>query len=66
MSFFKVDEVSSDILEAPNFVYGPNLDYILLAEEIDEYKQLDILPVDGWYWFDSREDAEAYFRADNG
>lgn len=61
MSFFKIDEVSNELLEAPNFVYGPNLDFVLLAEEVDEYKQLDVLPIDGWYWFDTVDEATHFF-----
>ena len=44
---------------APNFVFTPN--YALIKEDKDEYLLLDIFPMDGWYWFDSKEEAEAFF-----
>lgn len=34
-----------------------NLDYELYADKHTEYE----LPVDGWYWFDSKEEAEIFF-----
>jgi hypothetical protein len=52
MSFFKVD---GELLEAPNSVFSP--DYVLLTEHKDEY----ILPIDGWYWFDTIEEAQTFF-----
>ena len=43
--------------EPDNLYHGPNfvlaLDYQLYAENKDTYTY----PVDGWYWFDSREEA---------
>ncbi len=52
MSFFKVD---GDLLEAPNSVFGA--DYLLLADHKDDYT----LPVEGWYWFDSEDEARVFF-----
>ena len=49
MPFFKKEE--TDILQAPNFVMGP--DFELKAEEKDTYTY----PVDGWYWFDTLDEA---------
>lgn len=46
---------------APNYVYGPYLSYMLLEREKDEYLELGMLPYDGWYWFDSEEEAYAFF-----
>lgn len=49
--FYKRD---GDLLYAPNFVYGPN-NFELIREFKDSYQY----PRDGWWWFDSIEDAEA-------
>lgn len=49
MAFYKRD--GDEILEAPNFVSGPGFE--LLAENHSEYAY----PVDGWYWFDSADEA---------
>lgn len=46
--FYKLD---GQLLEAPNFVL--NKDYTLFKETKDQYTY----PVDGWYWFDSIEEA---------
>lgn len=51
--FYKYE--SNNILYGPNFVY--NEDYTLLREEA----QTIDFPVDGWYWFDTMEDAYAFF-----
>lgn len=51
--FYKYE---SEILSyGPNFVL--NLDYELRAESKDEYTY----PIDGWYWFNSLEDACLFF-----
>ena len=34
-----------------------NLDYELYADKHSEYE----LPTDGWYWFDSTEEARTFF-----
>lgn len=57
--FYKNED--GTVYYAPNYVYGPYLEYVLLAEEKDEYIELDVLPIDGWYWFDSAEEAYAFF-----
>lgn len=58
MSGFYKQE-GKNILHGPNFVFGPDL--TLIKEDIEEYLLLDIFPVDGWYWFDSTEEAYAFF-----
>lgn len=50
--FYKLD---GDLLYGPNFVL--NADYSLYKETYDQYTY----PVDGWYWFDSEEEAQVYF-----
>jgi hypothetical protein len=50
MAFYK--KISdSEMLEAPNFVHGPG--YSLTADVVGSLE----LPVDGWYWFNTKEDA---------
>lgn len=53
MSFFKLK--NNELLEGPNFVQGPN--FVLVKEEKDTYTY----PVEGWYWFDTIEEAQAFF-----
>lgn len=50
--FYKKD---IDIMYAPNLVY--NINYTLNADLKDTYTY----PTDGWYWFDSIEDAYLFF-----
>jgi len=50
--FYKFNEI---LLYGPNFVL--NRDYELYREQKDTYSY----PVDGWYWFDSEEDAKLFF-----
>jgi len=50
--FYKLD---GDLLYAPNFVVNSN--YSLLSNEND----LHTYPIDGWYWFDSEDDAKSFF-----
>ena len=52
MSFYKLD---GELLEAPNFVL--NAQYHLVKEDHATYTY----PVDGWYWFDSIDDAYITF-----
>lgn len=52
MAFYKLD---GSLLEAPNFVLNAN--YQLHKESKDNYTY----PVDGWYWFDTVEEAYAFF-----
>ena len=51
--FYKYE--SEMLLSGPNFVYNEN--YTLLREDIDTID----FPVDGWYWFNSIEDACSFF-----
>lgn len=50
--FYKLD---SDLLFGPNFVL--NASYELRRETKDQCAY----PEDGWYWFDSEEDARLFF-----
>lgn len=50
--FYKLD---GEILYGPNFVL--NSSYELRRENKDLYNY----PVDGWYWFNSQEEAQAFF-----
>lgn len=43
------------MLRAGMFVFGPG--FTLLRDEKDSYSY----PVNGWYWFDSAEEAAAFF-----
>jgi hypothetical protein len=52
MAFYKLD---TELFEAPNFVL--NKDYELRVANKDEYSY----PVEGWYWFDTIQDARAFF-----
>lgn len=43
-----------------NYTYGPeviNAEYQLLTEDKDIYTY----PIDGWYWFNSEEEAREFF-----
>jgi hypothetical protein len=53
--FYKLD---GDLLYGPNFVYGPTFE--LLAGNKDTYTY----PVEGWYWFDTLEEACNHFGLD--
>ena len=48
-------EGSTDLSFGPNWVTGPGVE--LHRETRDE----QTYPVDGWYWFDSREEAYTFF-----
>lgn len=52
--FYKLD-ASGALLHAPNFVWNKN--YNLERNLKDGYSY----PVDGWSWFDSEEEAKAFF-----
>lgn len=52
MAFYKKD--NDMVLEAPNFVL--NKDYELRKETKDTH----IYPIDGWYWFDTIEEAYTF------
>jgi len=49
MSFYK--RIDEELLIAPNFVHTPDIS--LLAEEHGNHTY----PVEGWYWFDTLNDA---------
>ena len=49
--FYKRDPDSGELLFASTAVYGPG--FTLLAEQHAEYSY----PVDGWVWFESRDEA---------
>ena len=51
MPFYKKHE--EELIVAPNFVY--NSEYELRSEQHTDYTY----PVDGWYWFDTLDDAMA-------
>ena len=50
--FYKLD---GDVLFGPNFVLNAN--YELRRETKDQHSY----PVDGWSWFDTKEEAYAFF-----
>lgn len=50
--FYKLD---GELLYGPNFVLNQN--YELRRETHEDHTY----PVDGWYWFDSEDDARAHF-----
>ena len=50
--FYKFDTI---LLWGPNFVESPT--YTLYKENKDDYTY----PVDGWYWFESLEEAQNFF-----
>jgi len=51
--FYKLED--GTLLFGPNGVTGPSFD--LQAEVYNQY----IYPVEGWYWFDSEEEARVQF-----
>ena len=51
--FYKVD---GSLLYAPNYVL--NSDYELYKDQHESYTY----PVDGWYWFDTEEQAREFFK----
>lgn len=53
--FYKLD--GDVLLFGPNFVL--NADWQLWADEKDFYLAEGILPYEGWYWFDSEDEARA-------
>ncbi len=52
--FYRLD--AEELLHAPTTVMGADLE--LLRTDKDSYE----FPVEGWYWFDSEEDARLFFR----
>lgn len=55
--FYKYSEEEHIVMCGPNYVYGPYDTFRLFREEKDTYTY----PVEGWYWFDSDEEAYAFF-----
>ncbi|MCK9417678.1 hypothetical protein M0Q97_13630 [Candidatus Dojkabacteria bacterium] len=51
--FYKFD--NNFLYYAPNFIYATN--YELLSDMKDSYN----LPIDGWYWFNSKIEANNFF-----
>lgn len=51
--FYKLD--SNELLHGPNFVLNQN--YELRKENHETYSY----PVDGWYWFNSKQEAKSFF-----
>lgn len=49
MAFYKRD--GEELLTAPNFVRGPGFDLFAETHGQNQY------PVDGWYWFDTLDEA---------
>lgn len=56
MPFVKHDNESLIVVE--NFVYTPN--FSMTKETKDEFDY----PIDGWYWFDSKDEAYSFFGID--
>ena len=55
--FYKVDP-SGIVIYGPNYVFGPYDQYKLLREEKYAYTY----PIDGWYWFDTEQEAYEFFQ----
>lgn len=54
--FYQLD---GGLLFAPNFVDSPNI-------RLDrEYKDEYVYPQEGWYWFDTLEEANIFFEINN-
>jgi hypothetical protein len=53
MAFYKFD--NNELFVAPSFVHGPSYD--LNKDHKDKYT----FPVEGWYWFDTLEEAKSFF-----
>lgn len=51
--FYKQQE--GELLHGPNYVEGNG--FVLLKDQKDEYQY----PIDGWYWFDSLEEAGEFY-----
>ena len=56
--FYKNDD--GYVLHGPHFVLGPYGSFELRVETKDTHTY----PTDGWYWFDSREEAYNFFGLD--
>lgn len=58
--FYKIDDINNKLMCGPNFVDGNNsagVSFTLTREAKDEHTY----PVEGWYWFDTRAEALAFF-----
>jgi len=55
--FYKYE--SQTLYYGPNYVYDAN--YALTRENIESHLAEGLLPVDGWYWFDSLSEAKSFF-----
>lgn len=56
--FYKLDQDGKTVICGPNYVLGPYGNYNLYKEKKDTYTY----PIEGWYWFDSEEEAYKFFR----
>lgn len=56
--FYKND--NGQMMCGPGWVIGPYNSFELRKEQKDTYTY----PIDGWYWFDSEEQAYAFFGLD--
>ena len=48
------------LIDEKNYIFGSEVlsaEYQLLTEDKDTYTY----PIDGWYWFDSEEEAREFF-----
>lgn len=57
---YRGEDSTVELIHAPNFVYGPN-SFELLRENQNSYNY----PTQGWYWFDSLEQAQAFFQIES-
>ena len=57
MAFYKEDNGS--LLVGENFVYSPTV--TLKVEEKDNFTY----PQDGWYWFNTEDEANSFFGLEN-
>jgi len=55
--FYKYEVDIETMFYGPNFVYGPYDTFQLFRNQHDTYTY----PVEGWYWFDSQEEAYTFF-----
>ena len=53
MAFYKND--NGNLLIGENFVYSPN--FSMTKETKDEFDY----PIEGWYWFDTEDEAYIFF-----
>lgn len=53
MGFYKKD--NEQILEGENCIFTPNIS--MTKETKDDFTY----PIEGWYWFDTKEEASVFF-----